>query len=302
MASPPSTPRSPLLGRSVLSILGDLPTELAYAILLEAARIGVLEDRPWVTQLALVSRAVYRLIHPVMYHTLAPWRGDYGGGGPLDVLLDDPTCAHVLAAARRLWYPWPLPNRPEGNRSGRLAGVVEVAADLYLLKYMAAHRSFAPREIAIRFVTHLDHFSRATLSNVTHLTTKDPVIFRTAEWTERFLLCLPNLTHLALEQYTYANWTQSSNLDNFRPALQAILVRDAIHQVLFIGLGEATSLWAAVLALCRDVRDPRVHVWLDTRHTRTQGVPGLKMRRADFQAGRRVWDQGHVFNDHVDPS
>ena len=58
------------LGPAEVSLPHRLPLELIYNILVSYVESAVGSDRAAATRVALVSRAVYDLVSPVLYHTL----------------------------------------------------------------------------------------------------------------------------------------------------------------------------------------------------------------------------------------
>ncbi|KZW03585.1 hypothetical protein EXIGLDRAFT_721785 [Exidia glandulosa HHB12029] len=76
----------------------QLPVELVRAILLAAARAAVNDRRRWAAQLALVSRDIYQLVFPVIYHRMVVTKDNLAAIQPL---LNDDSYAHVFAAVRQ---------------------------------------------------------------------------------------------------------------------------------------------------------------------------------------------------------
>ncbi|KZW03595.1 hypothetical protein EXIGLDRAFT_153705 [Exidia glandulosa HHB12029] len=269
-----------------------LPIELVRAILLAAARAAVHGRRRWATQLALVSRDVYKLVHPVLYYTMVVTKEN---GASIRYLLDDESCAHMFAAVRHLVYPLDVTDGPRNDFGRPFTGLVFVDAPMYILFYLARRPDYAPRRLTVLSVD-LDRVRRLppiSLANVTHirgsvtrllldLDGKSP-----QDWADELFGHLPALTCLALDNLDTVLSTPLMNglnhSDRLKPLIEAIL-RHSRLQRLTICINPLHR--GTVLGVLSLVPDERVYV------SSTQSHSLYERLIAEATADKTVWEEG----------
>lgn len=288
-------------------LLQWLPEELAIQVLRCAALDSIAGDRAWVIQLALVSRFVYKLVHPVLYHTMVVTGSNVH---KVLALARDRDSTHVFHAVRRLVmdddnWSWAV---YDVDLSRLFAGVTSIDAPLYIIRPLATSPDFHPRSLALRYVRLaiiVDLLPRTTFSSVTHLLGFFPSIIEPdAALTEvriaHMLEAMPALTHLALEMLNMGGVfddgsedidEQLLELDALERALRATLRHDRIQALAIRVAGAWLPHWPSVVNVAMKLKDSRILAWHDTRFTGPQWVQEAACAAADAREGRNIWTE-----------
>ncbi|KZW03586.1 hypothetical protein EXIGLDRAFT_758932 [Exidia glandulosa HHB12029] len=291
--------------------MATIPGELVRLILVEAAHIAINSCRPWATELALVSRDVYQLIHPIIYSRLVLTNVNWP---VIQILCSEESCTHVFAAIRQLVFAIDMSmigDIPDRRRSisalvDRLdiARLIAVDGRDLAIHLLASRPGFAPRELALDYLALnglkvVFDLRPPALASVTHLRILAAYLLEAdhspgaSRLVDILLDRLHVLTHLALDI------TRSETFDNQRPilrdAMESLLRCDRIMLIVcrFVVLHESPESpeWTATIQTCRSMRDARIRIYVD-KEEKASDFFGSKLRGKRANAGLSIWDEG----------
>ncbi|EJD37260.1 hypothetical protein AURDEDRAFT_173650 [Auricularia subglabra TFB-10046 SS5] len=271
-----------------------LPIELVVQVLKCAAKEEIHVDRAAVVQLALVSSFAYRLVHPVLYHTMV--LTEYNSG-QLYRMARDSSCAHVFRAVRRLLmvgYELQSWLSDDAHRS-LLSSVTSIDAPFAAIQSLAKSGSFHPSHIAVRyhwFAGVASALPAETRSSITHITGYFPGDNTLDADDARLIIAgLPSLSHIAFEVVEFEDpFNDETDLSALDAVLRACLECTRVRAVVLRVAGDRLSFWPAVLAAAQNTRDPRVQVWREGREM-ASWVDEETFAVADTWAGRDIWTE-----------
>ncbi|KZV91379.1 hypothetical protein EXIGLDRAFT_750140 [Exidia glandulosa HHB12029] len=299
-------------------IAQELPIELVLDILHTAACLAVRSARTWAVSLALVSKDVYRLIKPVLHHTMVicPSNSD-----SIARIWCDASCAHVFRAVRRLVISYnPAEKLLSGDEAinpfdtpfiqNLLTSLQEVDAPFRVIEALASVPTFRPLRLGVRFKSFDDigtGENNTFLETVTHLEGYWENVYNDEEtardWAQAILSAAPSLTHLAIDIVDFQpNDYDDPDVgmridhapvvpDDLTLALQTILQCKRIQCVAFYIAGERVQDMPIVADVVRSLDcASKVRVWLDERPMVTW-EDETQVSAEDAWAGRNVWTE-----------
>ncbi|EJD37266.1 hypothetical protein AURDEDRAFT_129566 [Auricularia subglabra TFB-10046 SS5] len=280
-------------------MLSRLPVELVSMVLVHAAEQAIQVDHSSVVRLALVSSFVYRIVHPVLYHTMVVTSFNCA---KLARMAEDPSCAHVFRAVRRLlaiefelvgWLTEDSAHTP------LLSSVTAIDVHFRSLEYLARSPEFRPRWLAVRYTSLAslaDAFPAETVSRLTHVTGYFPG--GTPDWMlvpddiDDVLRTVPSITHIAFDviDFDLPNVYDPLDIPAFEVGLRACLSNMRIRVVAIRVAGDWKRHWPEVVEMAQRLRDPRLHAWNDTRPMRNR-CEDTACLEDDTWAGRDIWTE-----------
>ncbi|KZW03599.1 hypothetical protein EXIGLDRAFT_721793 [Exidia glandulosa HHB12029] len=299
----------------------DIPGELVRMVLAEAARVAVDQDRSWATELALISRDVYKFIRPIIYHRMVITEVN---SATIRRLADDDAFTHVFAAIRHIVYAVEITKdtypdiRPSVFKLDASRIIILDGPD-FVLRDLGRQPGFAPQDLALSSPTPgvIVELPPSALSSITHirifiagLKTDD------TPWShvgvDDLVDRLPALTHLALD--IIRPFFSSDYRHVLSDVLQSVLHRERIERVVcHVVLQVFGPTWPALHQACRALRDPRIYMSIDdSPDARPHHLNDWKLRAERATAGRSIWDEGEptctlesedlLAREHIDSS
>ncbi|KAH7094012.1 hypothetical protein BKA62DRAFT_52016 [Auriculariales sp. MPI-PUGE-AT-0066] len=286
-------------------MMDRLPVELFAEITEIAAFWYMAEHRATVVALAQVSKQAYTLLAPIMYHDMHITPGnsyavvELFSPGTMDPL-GQRVCAHV----RVLYVASGFVHTMNAIRFEYFTALQSYHGPTNLLNHLSVlDRTGHLRYVIIQTIplTSLmlweESISQAVKNHVTHFTVRVPPEFRpdSIAWCQQTLASLPVLTHFGLSVCSNSGgfFGLNSNivLDSFEHTLRAALGYSRLRCVaLHIG-GLFASRWPDIRKIVCSLRDRRLQVWKDDRHTLEDFLTFEKALVDDFRLGRTIWTE-----------
>ena len=286
-------------------MLDGLPAELAIALLQEAARLFRDTDRRTVVSLAQTSKAVYKVVAPILYHTMIISTDRANG---IREFTYDPTYSALAKRVCSLTRALHVFGAPGEYINPALFTRVEIIqAPFPLVKAIAtvAGDACVLKHVDIAFTSFLEGIEDlpvAARRGITHacgyaVDTTNPTIFQEfiedpARWAARIVDALPALTHFALELVYIAlagyDVVESFDLNAFELVLRTVLAYERIHFLAFRLSGHFRDRVADFLDVALRIKDPRVHMSFDVREKASWAQDDLDNIN-DACNGRSIW-------------
>ncbi|EJD37272.1 hypothetical protein AURDEDRAFT_173665 [Auricularia subglabra TFB-10046 SS5] len=290
-----------------------------------AACDAILDNRPWVVQLALVSHATYQTLRPILFHTMVvTCKNCYKVERLMAANKDNSD--HVFKYVRQLIVIGAvLRDMPDYQLEYFFQAVTSIDAPMQNVCAIAQSDKFRPRRLAVRwgwYAGFLDDFPQPALQGVTHLVGSFPALYfpehaLTPACVDIILSAMPALTHIGFE---LMDWESVSYADDFSADFDALptspadssLDMDALEhvlravlqcpriQVVALAVGaDWLRLWPHILDLARSLRDARIHAWRDPRPMRFLADEAAHAE-ADAWARRDMWTEAKPISSLVD--
>ncbi|KZV91417.1 hypothetical protein EXIGLDRAFT_769953 [Exidia glandulosa HHB12029] len=272
-----------------------LPVEIVLFIVAHAAGSALADNVPWITQLSLVSRAIYDVVTPVLYATLIVTDTN---GSLVRAVTKNP---RLMACVRKVciaapWNssPWQWYEVPSLDENG-FAGVNEVI----FLSNRSIPSFLRPSRLDMHNIPGL---------NIACFRLKGPLhLF--PELTHVYLACppmavarifglpeslrqLPKLTHLAMDMSRESESLDPPSDTAFSERMGKMLsvileTTDGRLEVLALRVaGPMLARWDSVVRVVTGMHDRRLRVWRDDRTGNT-----TFLRVHDARIGRDVWTE-----------
>jgi len=278
-------------------VLGQLPAELSLAILEAAATQFIHSDRSAVVQLAQTARFVYKLMSPVLYHTVVVTEGN--SERIKELFVNAEALSHIHTLHMPL-YNWDMSNQSAMSLTGvRVLGgfVQQIRSTLKLLPPPVMGQIARLHVWADNISTLADH----PLPNITHislwLSGLEPGFLNfVPNWLDQ----APRLTHLVLELVDHAecqrNVTPTGFAEEIRHLLQSqrgfgierLVIRLVGHKLM-------NTEYRTTLAQV-DQTARRIWLWQDEREIR-DAAEDMRVATSDVLHGRDYWTEGQPVVD-----